>query len=435
MSNPFSHSSAASIEVLPPEILLPIVTSLPGLDTLWDLLRASPNVWRLFDENALSIVENILSGPNAILPPAVTEVVRSVILARSKALPFRNLDEFQRQFLFRLFPCFPSRGQSKDNLINIEPDLLSAAVPSASVLRSTVATAYQISTLSQACLSSYLERLRDPNFRPMHCLDPNLTYIYPYGSESKRAPAWDRVFDNITPAKVVDAGQPNWVEEMRAVRALWIIQLVGELQCQSDTLGWSDEDVNKLNAMKPADMIDQNHVPESLRKSEEVKSLMHYIDTIGEVKQDTYYKLPSPPPYKRWITASPNRNERFDRVFRYRRDGTPVTFRYPTDDNFWGRTEQALRQEAPAMMFYRQINKPWSPRVGTSPIEGVKFDSFRRLGFDFWDMWRMHLLGMHRGLGDNKAPSDCFYVFAWESILPSDEVASLKVELRKRRID
>ncbi|PTD03762.1 hypothetical protein FCULG_00001681 [Fusarium culmorum] len=286
-----SSPQKTSIEVLPPEILLPIVTSLPGLDTLWDLLRASPNAWRLFNENALFIVENILSGPNAILPPVVAEAVRAVILARSEALPFQNLRDLQRRFLFRLFPCFPSIGQSKDNLIKIGPEVLSAAAPSVSVIRSTVATACQISTLSQACLSSYLERLRDPSFRPMHCLDPDLSYINFHGPDGKRVMAWDCVFEG-TPAKVVDAGQPNWVEEMRAVRALWIIQLVGEVQYQSHTLDWPKEDVDKLKGMSPADMIDQNNFDEARQKSEEVKSLMQYIATLGEAKQDTYYQLP-----------------------------------------------------------------------------------------------------------------------------------------------
>lgn len=182
LSKPFSSSPTASIEALPPKILLPIVTSLPGLDTLWDLLRASPNVWRLFNKNGLSIIENILSSPKPILPPVVTEAVRAVILARPKALPFRNLHEFQHQFLLKLFPVFPMMNKTKDKFINIEPQVFPAAAPSVLVLRSTVATAYQISALSQACLSSYLERLRDLSFKPMHCLDPNLSYTSSYRS-------------------------------------------------------------------------------------------------------------------------------------------------------------------------------------------------------------------------------------------------------------
>ncbi|CAJ0547943.1 Ff.00g046970.m01.CDS01 [Fusarium sp. VM40] len=395
-SRPFSSSPTASIEALPPEILLPIVTSLPGLDTLWDLLRASPNVWRLFNENTLSIIERILLSPKAILPPVVAEAVRAVILTRLKALPFRNLHEFQHQFVLKLFPVFPMISKTKDKLINIEPQVLSAAAPSVLVLRSIVATAYQISALSQACLSSYLERLRDISFRPMHCLDPNLSYTNSYGFGDEWVPAWDRVFEG-TPAKVVGAGQPNWVEEMRAVRALWIIQLVGEVQCQRNTLDWPNDNVDKLKDMNSADMIDRIQYHEALQNSEEVTSLMYYIATLGEAKQDVYYRLPPPPPFVRWITASPNRNERFSKFLRYRRDGTSLSLRCLTDDHKWGRTEEALRQEAPGMLIYRRLNRPPTDTVGASPIEGVKFGSFRQLGFAFWDMWRIHLLGMHSG--------------------------------------
>lgn len=44
----------------------------------------------------------------------------------------------------------------------------------------------------------------------------------------------------------------------------------------------------------------------------------------------------------------------------------------------------------------------------------------------------MHLLGMTSGISDHRLPSDPFYFFAWESILPPDEVASLKSELREQ---
>jgi hypothetical protein len=265
----------------------------------------------------------------------------------------------------------------------------------------------------------------------MHCLDPKLSYTGPYGSGDERVLAWDRVFAG-TPAKVVDAGQPNWVEEMRAVRALWIIQLVGEVQRQSDTLDWPKEDIDKLKETNPAETVDLNQCPETLRNSQEVESLMYYIATLGEANQDMYCRLPRPPPFVRWITASPNRNERFLRFLRYRRDGTPLSIRWPTDDRSWGRTVEALEREAPGMLIYRQLNRPLIDGRHTSPIEGVKFHSFRPLGFAFWDMWRMHLLGMHRGLRDPPVPGDPFYMFAWESILPSDEIASLKDELREQ---
>ncbi|KIL91845.1 hypothetical protein FAVG1_04248 [Fusarium avenaceum] len=103
------------------------------------------------------------------------------------------------------------------------------------------------------------------------------------------------------------------------------------------------------------------------------ESLMCYIATLEEAKQDTYYRLPPPPPFVKWTTASPNRNERFSKFLRHRRDGTPLSLRCLTDDHKWGRTEEALRQEAPGILIYRRLNRPPTDIVGASPIEGVKF--------------------------------------------------------------
>lgn len=435
---------AASLELLPPEILLPIVTSLSGLDTLWDLLRASPHVWRIFNSHALAITEGILSGPNSILPPKIQELVRGVMLARSKALPFRNLDEFQIQFLRGATPLL----QPKDaKFIALGPELLSATIAPVAVLRSVVATAHQISALSQACLASYLERLRDPSFRPLHAFDPKPRYTHGYGPNDDWVAAWDREFVG-TPAKVVDAGQPSWVEEMRALRAMWIIQLVSEVhrlaEDKTDTIGWTNEDVEMLSHMDPVDLVDRPDGPPN--KAEEVKSAMHYLATLGDATKDIYYRLPRPPPSSasvRWITALPKRKELIWSLWGYRRNGeihplrkgspvpedsTPIKYPILNDCHQWGQTEEALERESSAMSSFRSLT---IGAANNSPIPGVKFDSFRPLGFAFWDKWRMHLLGLTFGIKGLNHPPE-FYFFAWESILPPDEVASLKAELRKQ---
>ncbi|KAM0426097.1 hypothetical protein ACHAPT_008728 [Fusarium lateritium] len=422
-------SQAASIELLPPEILLPIVTSLPGLDTLWNLMRASPRVWGLVNDNALSIIEDILSGPNSVLPHAIAEAIRAVILARSEALPFRNLHEFRVKFLRKVFPVFKLHSDEED-YITLGPELLSTTAPPVAVIQSVIATAHQISALSQACLMSYLERVRDPSFRPLHCFDPDFRYTHGHGPENRYFPAWDRVF-NGTPAKVVDAGQPSWVEEMRVVRALWIIQLAGEVHRQKDTLGWSTGDVETLSHMSPADLLDRLSSYLVLRKSEEVRSLMHYLATLGKATQDTYYRLPRPPPSARWITASPNRNQQCMEFLRYSQDGTPIMRPVQSEDNKWGQTERSLARESPGMTIFRLLTS--DNRFRASPIPGVKFDSFRRLGFAFWDDWRMHHLGVSAGLTDRDRIYNGFFFFVWESILPPDEVESIKSELREQR--
>ncbi|KAI8721475.1 hypothetical protein NCS52_00595200 [Fusarium sp. LHS14.1] len=439
-----AQNTAASLELLPPEILLPIVTSISGLDTLWGLLRASPQVWRLFHSHALAITEGILSGPNSILPPKVKELIRGVILVRSEALPFRDLAEFQVQFLRGVIPFFQPNDAT---FVALGPELLSETTVPVSVLRSIVATAHQISALSQACLASYLRRLRDPSFRPLHAFDPKPYYTLGYGPNDDWVAAWDRQFVG-TPAKVVDAGQPTWVEEMRVLRAMWIIQLVGEVHrlahYKRDTMGWPIHDVEMLSHMDPADLVDRPDGPPN--KAEEVRSAMHYLATLGDATIDVYHRLPQPPSYSastRWITALPKRKEVIWNVWGYRRNGethplrngspipeggTPIKRPMLNEHYQWGQTEEALRRESCGISIFRSLT---IGAANDSPIPGVKFDSFRPLGVAFWDQWRMHLLGLTFGIAGTNHPPE-FYFFAWESILPPDEVASLKAELRKQ---
>ena len=111
----------ASLEQLSPEIMLQIITSLPGLDTLWNLLRALPYACRLFSSYALPITNGFLSSPNSILSPGIQELVRGVILVRSASLPFQSLAELQ---------CFirgqiPFAQQADDAPISLGPKILS----------------------------------------------------------------------------------------------------------------------------------------------------------------------------------------------------------------------------------------------------------------------------------------------------------------------
>ncbi|KAF4968003.1 hypothetical protein FSARC_4564 [Fusarium sarcochroum] len=419
----FMPSEVASLETLPPEILLPIITNLTGLDTLWNLLRASPRIWRVFDDHAYPIVEAILSGPDAILPLGIAELVRALILVRSKVLPFKDLKEFEVRFL-RMRMYHPISNMSPKQAIKhsmtISPELLSTTATSVTVLRSVVATAYQISALSQACLASYLDRLRDPSFRPLHCYDPELRYSGNYGPDKIRIRAWDRVFVG-TPVEVIDVEQPSWVEEMRAVRALWIIQLVGEMKRQKDNLGWSTKDVEEFSRKSPADLD---------ARREEVRSLIHYLATLAEARQDAYYRLPQPPPSARWITAQPNKGELYLKLSHPPRPDHRRILHQQPDHGRWGRTAESLSMEACGMPVFQDLTRGGGPSRN-SPIIGVKYDLFRPFGLAFWDRWRMHHLGLVRGMFDYNAILPAFYLFAWESILSPDEVEKIKNELRE----
>ncbi|KAL7934264.1 hypothetical protein V8C35DRAFT_302162 [Trichoderma chlorosporum] len=441
----------ASTESLPPEILLQIVTQLPGLDTLWNLMRASPQTWRLFDRYALLITESLLSGPNAVLSSRIQELVRGVILVRSGILPFRDLEDFQWRFVNSQYNFYRTPGY----FTFLKPELLAASVVPAAALRSVVATAYHLSALAQACLESCLVRIRDPSFRPMHAYDPPPDYRGPYvhnGQQVHGVKPEDRVFVG-TPVHVIDAGDPSWAEEMKALRAMWIIQLTGEVQCLlQDSVGtteWSEEDVSKLNSMDAADVVGRR----GSSPFEEVNTALVYVKTLGDTVKSGYFRLPRAPSAVisvRRTVISPKPSEGTPVVYGFRRnneihpltrgapvpkDGEPVA----NPPSKWGQTENCLLHQNPGHRAFRELTAGRVRMI--SPLEGVKFDSFRPLGLAFWDRWRLYLLGLTGGgskewtvNGERYLPY--FYHFALESILPPEEVASVKAALRaKRKLD
>ncbi|KAL7961328.1 hypothetical protein V8C34DRAFT_274404 [Trichoderma compactum] len=436
---------SASLELLVPEILLQIVTKLPGLDTLWNLMRASPQIWRLFDRHALVITQGILSGPNSVLPSSTSELIRGVILVRSGILPFRDLQDFKKNFILHQFQSGPFHGYDallRGSNTSLIPELLATSIVPVAALRSVVATAYHLSSLAQACLESCLVRIRDPGFRPMHAYDPPPEYVGQVKPE-------DRFFVG-TSVKVVDAGEPTWVEEMRALRAMWIIQLIGELQClvqdRAEMVSWSDKDAKTLSSMEAPDFVTNwNHY-----KVEEIKTAMLYARTLGDAKKSTYYRLPRAPSTAvsaRRTMTSPKPNRDAPAVYGFRRDSeihflkrdSPV----PEDGepiisfaSNWGQTENYLYQPNAGMRAFKELT---SGRVRMiSPLEGVKFDSFRPLGLAFWDRWRLYLLGLTWGGSEEWTVNGqrylpYFYHFALESILPPEEVANVKATLREKR--
>ena len=445
-----AQNVVASLEVLPPEILLPIVKSLPGLDTLWNLMTASPNTWRLFSNYALDITEGILSGSNSILYGKIRELVRGVILVRTKTLPFKDFNDFQTQFLYGMVP----NEQKDEEYMTLGPGILSTSTVPVDVFRSVVATACHLSALSQGCLASYLAPFRD--IKPLHISDPQTLqasrppswsrsftsrFVHACTFQNDPIPVWDREAAG-TPVKVVDAGQPSWREEMRALRAMWILQLVGEIKGLVKE-GWPEEDIDTL---KQIDLVDLVERPDGVIKAEEIMCAMEYLTTLGDAIQNDHYRLPTPSldlKSHRWITAEQKPvkdpfilvGHRYNGKFIARGKGEPIPegsepqwYPFLRDDMKWNRAEPSLQKESCGISSWRSLSTNHD-----SPAYGVKFDSFRRLGFAFWERERLHLAGLADGIHEPFYKDD-FYHFALESILPADEVAGLKAEIPEQEV-
>jgi hypothetical protein len=439
------------LELLSPEILLDIITRLPGLDTLNNLLRASPRSRRLFNHEALTITEAVLSRADSLLPPQIQELIRAVILARSSALPFRTLGDFLK-FLRGNLP--ERRLMNPPPTTALSPNSLVLIAPSPAILLSIVATAHHISVLTHACLNSYLSRVRDPSFITQHCHEKGFSYTHRYRLREKWAPPWERVFVG-TPVKMRDTGPPSWVEEMRVLRALWLIQLAGDVQIlatnDNNALGWPREDVERISSIEPEDLTLITELPPYHGGVEEVRTVTEYLEELEEQKtvrpiaeEGLYYRLPRllrDSTDAAWTTQEPeactltwgNVGYTYDygnKVVRI--EPTPeirehYSFPLASEGQDWGQTRNALDSEAPGTYFFMNLTR----NTYNSPLFSVKYDAFRRLGFGIWDQKRMHFLGLMNGAHPPYERHE-FYFFAWKSLLSAEEIATQKVAAWQR---
>ncbi|KAI1072883.1 hypothetical protein LB507_011468 [Fusarium sp. FIESC RH6] len=323
--------------------------------------------------------------------------------------------------------------------------------PSPTVLRSVAAAAHHITALSQSYLASCLEKLRDSSFQPLHAHKPTPHYTHDYKDTGEWIPAWDRQFVG-TPVFVTHIGQPTWVEEMRVVRVMWIIQLVREMQLlatNNTVIGWSKDDISLLLDMGPTDLILNRD--SLLPDTEPIESAIDYLATLKTPLPDVFYRLPAAPApsvNNRWITAPPNHNEMFMQTRGYSLNGkfhwlgqglrvpegaTPVASPTFTEEKKWEQTVKAFDFRPYGVSFWQRLRDHL--RSGTSPLPGVSFKSFRPLGLAFWDRKRLWLLGLASGVNDTKYAFDEFYFFAWQSILPPEEVDGIKARAREAHRD
>ncbi|KAH7194004.1 uncharacterized protein B0J16DRAFT_412525 [Fusarium flagelliforme] len=235
---------------------------------------------------------------------------------------------------------------------------------------------------------------------------------------------------------------------MRVVRVMWIIQLVREMQLLATNkagIGWSKDDTSLLLGMGPVDLFHDRDSP--IPDTEPIKSAMDYLATLKTPGKGVFYRLPpapAPSVNNRWTTAPPNHNEVFMQVRAYRLNGkfrwlgrgvqvpegaTPVELPTYTEEKKWEQTAKAFDLRPCGVHFWQGLRD--HRRSGRSPLPGVSFKSFRPLGLAFWDRKRLWLLGLAFGVNDPHYTFESFYFFAWESILPPEEVASIKARARE----
>lgn len=442
-----------SLDDLAPETLLSIMTELTDLDSLYNLIVASPIAWRLFNKYAWIITETVLSSPDSLLAPGIQQFLRALILIRNSKRPFACPDDFV-YFIHKHMAKNCDNGIKYDDLDNLTATVttsLAAAItgdkPPAEILWSVVATARHISALTHNCLDFYLSRIRSPSFTPEYLKNA----FEPIDPDEHAC----RKDSEGTPLVTADIGPPGWVEEMRALRALWFVQLAHEMILSAPQ--WINYE-NGAEFKSPQEFIRDNVNHSAINgPAEEVKTVMEYLESLEtqlEAKQKgPYYRLPRlPKGYSDagWITPLPELRQQEWKNGQYYRFVYPnkvVEFEQLSGSELspdmkdmigepsrsvvsrWDQTCVAIDGPSTNIEYWAGI----SSDMMTSPIVGVKFDSYRQLGFALWDRKRMFFLNLIPGLYETWSfEKAAQYVFAWESILPAGEAQSLREALQAR---
>ncbi|KAM0248551.1 hypothetical protein ACHAQJ_009400 [Trichoderma viride] len=442
-----------SLESLSSETVLDILTQLADFDSLYNLIVASPLAWQLFNRYSNLITESILSSPHSLIPTDIQQFIRALILMRNSRNPFRFpeiLIIFLNNHMSSQFRC-DLRDLQFDRLDGIKFDPLggliaalttaiTAGKPSSTTLWSVVSTTRHISALAHGCLDFYLARVRDPSFAPKHCHER----WFRYSGGGYPTPPWMLDF-NGEPVMKIDIGPPSWVEEMRAMRALWFIQLADEvLISDPDAPNWRKDRISEAAFTGPLNFIIEDSDDTCPNGPiDEIRTAMEYLESLETQpemeRKGPYYRLPRPPKGYTdagWITPLPElRQQEWSDGACYKLvypnkvvdlDIPPEIIKAPLRSTVyqWDQTCAAFERPSESLCHWASLTYDWY----TSPLAGVDFDSFRRFGFALWDRKRMYFLGLLPGPGDDEDQ----YFFAWESILPVEEVKRVKAELEEK---
>lgn len=432
---------ACHIERLACEVVVVILKEVPDLGSLYNLIIASPNAYRVFNGFAFEILESVMSFP------AMTDQLRRTIevLAHIRS-GFRHL---ARPTVRTLMPggvavssdlpegiAFPSPadvvqmvkrpGRSRtwnhigketvsSFLITFDTSISSKTSPP--IIRSILADAARIQRLAHLCVAHYLEQLRDVEFQ--HPADPSFTYLPPPGvPETDLPPPWERTPNKTETYQPRLDRPPMWTEEYRMARVGWNLQLMSDLKKATNTdmfdhLGWDREDKVTMRAAGmswffsysvPSDTHNQNLAPEY--PYHEARTLLDWLNCpMPEGGVD--------PP-------------RLEECLRHKeKQATDFAKTLPTPE--------APKSGDPGLLLQRMSVGLevflFLSRKRFSPLQFVSFDPFRRLGFAIWDVPRLGDLELHPvcGLGRPGCWEDFF--FEWRCLLTSEEL----VEAKRRR--
>ncbi|KAK1589892.1 uncharacterized protein LY79DRAFT_556023 [Colletotrichum navitas] len=388
-----------SLDVLPREILILILAELPDARALYQLIRASPAACRLYTAVGAEVLERVLARS---VPPQIHQLIRLVGVIRTSTPSSPIAPSFQAflgQYIRpaaddkEYFPLAPPLSQTCSG----EKEL--------GGVRKLLLIARRIACLTSLCIASYRER----------CLSITPSHRTERGGSScgMTSKPWEERSDGI-PYRPRDVGPPTWIEEQRVMRGLWRLQVFHELKTASseDRTRWSERDKREAADMTPEDFFDV--------WGPQLEELLTVVDFVREYTtkpeerfalQDCDMRLPDPPTGN---GSAPS---------------WPVLCQAPPTDAWPGWTRR-LNTPPTAWAFFGHLHT--NPR---SPIRGVEFWPFRKLGLAIWGREKLAKLELTNpaGVAASKGPlgSREDLEFTWRSLLPDDYLVRLEQRLEE----
>lgn len=398
-----------SLETLPPEIQLSILSALHDPASLHCLIQASPQCRRLFDQHAIGIFNHVL-GKSDIFSTLTLDVIRSVVILRSSCLHL---------YAPRLSVLKQALRHHEDRPAELSLDFkIHNCTPSAAVLRSVCFSAHRIWLLTHAIIQHYLIRFQST--KPQAPVDDDFHFCGDSCGYSNDVAPWDR-FPPGKDLEVEDAEPPSWIEEQRVSLILWQMQLFYSLQSEAllgkldwplqdkmalATSEWNDLFVDPFSKFCEVDIPDADDFA-----TEQFRAVLDYITEETEPK---FFHRTFPEPPNRVIVTWP----------------TPRPG--PVDaESGEGR---GLLSAAPAWEAHLKF------QGGTgSPLPSFSFEPWRLLGCTIWDTRRLARQKLllpngqmsarpytSPGIGASTAPERIkgfdWWLYVWRSLLDREQI-------------
>lgn len=381
---------------LPVELRLDIFKNLTDLQSLYNLICGSSSAKETFEHHPIQIAGSIISG--------LKLEMRQLMCAACLSKAGFSLNSFIDGDLYTNHEKFTQSYVDEKSGNPLPSDTPLSAV------RSMIGSSLVVNSIAQHFLDTYIDQLN--SIEAEHPIPPNFHFVrgsifskYPEG----RSYACQRT------------GPASWVESYRVLRALWRIQMLmasgssaSSASLTQDMIVPEEKNLTQLTCAQVWSGLTNWEI-------EETKCVMEFLDERKDLKAA--------------MTMQAMMNDETSMCARDLLSHSFVTSEvklqlYQPALNettwLWGQDESMVTRPSRAYRWFHAF----SGRTNESPIEGIEWSTFRRLGFGIWDCKRMctlelmssptyvdpnHPLSQYTaGIGVQMLPANT--AFTWRSI-------------------